>query len=92
MPYDPTPLPAATDAERLAVHVAGARGEPDCVYELARPVSGRVAVRALPAPGTPHEFDEAPGALLDRFESARRAGRRVSVEGYALRHWLLGRA
>jgi hypothetical protein len=61
------------------------------VYEIARPTHGRVAVRALPAPGTPHEFDDAPDVLLDRFERARRAGRRVSVDGYALRHWLLGR-
>ena len=91
MPYDPPPLPASTDAERLAVHVAGDRAEPDCVYELARPRHGRVAVRALPTPGAPREFDEAPDALLDRFEGARRAGRRVSVEGYALRHGLLGR-
>ncbi|MGZ8412809.1 MAG: hypothetical protein ACXW05_08755 [Gemmatirosa sp.] len=92
MSYDPTPLPSTTDAERLTVHVVGGDGEPDCVYELARPRGGRVAVRALPAPGTPHEFEAACDVLLERVEGARRAGRRVSVEGYALRHWLLGRA
>jgi hypothetical protein len=91
MPYDPTPLPGATDAESLTVHVTGGDGESDCTYELARPSGGRVTVRALPSPGTPHAFHETPDALLDRLERARRAGRRVSVEGYALRHWLLGR-
>ncbi|GLC24398.1 hypothetical protein [Roseisolibacter agri] len=92
MSYDPTPLPSSTDAELLAVHVAGGDGEPDCVYELARPRDGRVAVRALPAPGAPHGFEAACDVVLDRLEGARRAGGRVSVEGYALRHWLLGRA
>jgi hypothetical protein len=48
-----------------------------------------VAVRARPAPGTPHDFEAAADVLLERVEGARRAGRRVSVEGYALRHWLL---
>jgi hypothetical protein len=91
MPYTPSPLPADTDAERLTVHVAGGGGEPDCVYELARPRAGRVAVHALPAPGEPHAFEAASDAMLERLEGARRAGRRVSVEGYALRHWLLGR-
>jgi hypothetical protein len=92
MSYDPTPLPASTDVERLAVHVAGGHGEPDCVYEIARPRDGRVAVRVVPAPGTPHDFEASSDVLLERVEGARRAGRRVSVEGYALRHWLLGRA
>jgi hypothetical protein len=92
MSYDPTPLPGTTDAERLAVHVAGGDGEPDCVYEIARPRAGRVAVRALPAPGAQHDFEAACDVLLERVEGARRAGRRVSVEGYALRHWLLERA
>jgi hypothetical protein len=92
MPYDPAPLPAATDAELLAVHVTGGDGEPDCTYELSRPTGGRVAVRALPSPGAARDFDEAPDALLARLERARRDGRRVSVEGYALRHWLLGRS
>jgi hypothetical protein len=90
--YDPTPLPGAGDAELLAVHVAGGGGEPDCVYELRRPAGGRVAVRALPAPGEPETYEAAADQLLERLECARRAGRRVSVEGYALRHWLLGRA
>ena len=91
MSYDPTPLPATTDAERLAVHVAGGGDDPDCVYELARPRDGRVSVRVLPAPGTPREFEAAADAVLARFTEAQRAGRRVSVEAYALRHWLLGR-
>ncbi|MDF1502588.1 hypothetical protein PYV61_06535, partial [Roseisolibacter sp. H3M3-2] len=88
MSYDPTPLP---DGASLAVHVAGGGGEPDCVYELARPRDGRVAVRTIPAPGAPEAYEDDAEALLDRPEPARRAGRRVSVEGYALRHWLLGR-
>lgn len=91
MSYDPSPLPADTGAEQLTVHVAGGDGEPDCVYELARPRLGRVAVRAFPAPGAPQWYEVASDALLERLEGARRAGRRVSVEGYALRHWLLGR-
>jgi hypothetical protein len=92
MPYDPAPLPGSTDAELLAVHVDGGDGEPDCTYELARPADGLVAVRALPSPGAPHRFDEAVEALLARLARARRDGRRVSVEEYALRHWLLGRS
>ena len=87
MAYDPTPL---TDADTLTVQVEGARGKPDQLYVLRRPRGGGVEVReqTFGESCAPREYAERAEELLRRFERAQRDRRRVSVELYALRHWL----
>ena len=87
MPYDPSPLP---DADTLTVQVEGARGKPDQLYTLRRARNGIVEVReqTFGESCAPREYAESADELLRRFERAHRDRRRLSVELYALRHWL----
>ena len=87
MPYDPTPLP---QGDTLTVQIEGARGKPDRLYVLGRPRAGIVEVReqTFGESCAPREYAEPADALLERFERAQRERRRVSVDLYALRHWL----
>jgi hypothetical protein len=87
MAYDPTPLP---DADTLTVQVEGARGKADQLYILGRPRGGVVEVReqTFGESCAPREYVERAEDVLRRFEHAQRDRRRVSVELYALRHWL----
>ena len=87
MSYDPPPLPTA---DTLTVQVEGARGKPDQLYTLRRGRDGVVEVReqTFGESCAPREYAERAEELLRRFERAHRDRRRLSVELYALRHWL----
>jgi hypothetical protein len=94
MPYDPNPLgPAQTGRDEMPVLIGAGGGAPETLLIISRPSSGRVTVREWSGANwsaPPRDRDVESDALYDEIERARRSGRRVNQELYAVRLWLSG--
>ena len=85
----------AGDANFLTVQVAGDRDQPERLLLISRPADGRVWVREWTSAtwnAQPEEREVDAGELLDAFERAAQARRRLSQELYYIRAWLDGTA